>query len=127
MKRWMKFLIAVVVILVGALAIADTLLERSARRAATNNGAFRDFHNLTASELEQQIHNGLPIGSSRTAVDNYLSNQGMRFSSSIDEIDALAPYLKGSGIVRNDMVIKFHFNGIGKLQSIDTKIHLTGP
>lgn len=130
MKPWMKWSLAVVVILVGALAIADTLLERSARRAETENGAFRDFHNVTASELEQQIRSSLPIGSSRTAVENYLTNRGMRFSpdNSMNEIDAAAPYLKGSNfIVRSTMGIKFHFDNAEKLQSTNTRVELTGP
>src|ERR1700744_3887878 len=123
MKGWMKWSIAVVVILICSLAIADTLLERSARRAATNSGAYRDFHNVTASELERQVRNSLPVGSNRTEVENYLSNRGMRFSISINEIDAAAPYLKGSGfVVRSDMGIKFHFNNAEKLQSINTSV-----
>ena len=127
MKRWMKWLIAVAILFVGAVAIADTLLERSARRAATNNGAYRDFHNVTATELEQQIRSSLPVGSSRAAVENYLSNQGMYFTSSHDLIEARAPYLRGSNfLVRSSMGIKFQFNDAEKLQSINTTIVLTG-
>jgi hypothetical protein len=128
MKRWMKWSIAVVIILIGSLSIADTLLERSARRAATNNGAYRDFHDVTAPELERQVRNSLPIGSNRTEVENYLLNRGMRFSISTDEIDAAVPYLRGSGfVVRSDMGIKFHFDNAEKLQSIHTSVELTGP
>lgn len=130
MKRWMKWSIAFVITLVGAIAVADTLMERSARRAATNNGAYRDFHSVTAPELEQQIRSNLPIGSSRSAVENYLTNRGMEFSfnSSENEIDAIARYLKDSNfIVRSDMGIKFHLGETGKLRSIQTHVELTGP
>jgi hypothetical protein len=130
MKRWMKWLVAVVIISVGALGVADALLERSARRAATEDGSFRDFHDLTRFQLEQQVRSSLPIGSSRTAVESYLTKRGMEFSSdsSKNEIHAIARYLKDSNfIVRTDMGIEFHFDNTQRLQSIHTKIELTGP
>jgi len=128
MKLWLKCSMAVVVIVVGSLAIAEALLERGARRSATRNGAIRDFHDVTAAELEQQIRNSLPIGSSRADVENYLSNQRMRYRNSTDEIDAAAPYIKGSNfVVRSTMGITFQFNANEQLQAIHTNVTLTGP
>jgi hypothetical protein len=130
MKRWMKWSIAIVIIFVGVLAVADTLLERSARRAATDNGAIRDFHDVTGSDLEREVRQSLPVGSNRSTVENYLSNRGMQFSfdESTNNINAAAPYLKGSGfVVRSTMEIQFHFDNAEKLQSINTRVELTGP
>jgi hypothetical protein len=128
MKLWIKSSIVAVVALVGALVITDSLLERGARRAATFNGTFRDFHDVAASDLEQQVRTSLPIGSSRATVQNYLANRGMRFRSSDTEIDAAAPYLKGSNfVVRSEMSIGFHFDNAETLQSIHTSVTLTGP
>jgi hypothetical protein len=130
MKRWLKWLIAVVIIVVAFLAVADTLLDRSARRAATNNGEFRDFHDVTGSDLEREVRESLPIGTALSTVENYLSNRGMQFSfdKSTNYIDAAAPYLKGSNlIVRSTMEIQFHFDNAEKLQSINTRVDLTGP
>ena len=130
MKRWMKWSLAGLVTVIVILTLASTLLERSARRAATHNGAFKDFHDITAMQLEQQIRSSLPIGSSRADVENYLTNLGMEFNfdSSENETDAVARYLKGSGFpIRSDLGIEFHFDQTDKLQSINTKVHLTGP
>ena len=49
------------------------------------------------------------------------------FDKSTNEISAAAPYLKGSNfVVRSTMEIRFHFDNAEKLQSINTRVELTG-
>jgi hypothetical protein len=130
MKRWMKWSVGLLIVVVGAVAIAASMLDRSARRAATNNGAFTDFHDVSAAQLEQQVRGSLPIGSSRTTVEKYLTKRGIQsnFDSSKNEIDAVARYLKDSSfVVRSDMLFELHFDQTGELQSIHSKVELTGP
>jgi hypothetical protein len=130
MKRWTKWSIVSAAILLVLLTAANIILERNARRFATDNGAFRDFHDVTEAQIEREIRDTLPLGSPRPAIEDYLSNRGMRFwfDNSKNEIDAAAPYLKGSNfIISSTMGIKFQFDDAAKLESIHTSIELTGP
>ena len=110
--------------------LASVLLERSTRRAATENGAFRDFHDITSDQLDRDVRSHLPLGSTRSAVEEFLQKEGMKFSvdASSQRIDATAPYLKGSNFVVNESLsFKFQLDEGSKLKSIDSRVYLTGP
>jgi hypothetical protein len=105
-------------------------LERSARRAATWNGAVRDFHRVTAKELDKDVRSQVPLGSTRVFVESFLRKEGIRFGfdPSSQTIRANAPYVKGSNfLVYESLGFTFHFDDTAKLKSIDSSKHLTGP
>ena len=123
-----------VVVILGCLALslglAASFLERSARRAATGNGAVRDSHQVTADEIDRDIRTRVPLGSPRAFVEGYLTGAGMKFNfdPSTQTIRANAPYLKGSSfVVYQSLGLTFQFDDAYKLKSIDSKVHLTGP
>jgi hypothetical protein len=110
--------------------LASLLLERSARRAATDNGAIRDFHDVTVEQLSRDVRRNLPLGSTRAFVEEFLAKEGMRFSfdASSQTILANAPYVRGSNfVVYESLGFTFQFDDASKLKSIDSKVHLTGP
>jgi hypothetical protein len=112
------------------IGLTSLLLERSARRAATDNGAIKDFHDVTAEKLDRDVRVSLPLGSSRAFVEEFLAKEGMRFSfdSSSQTIRANAPYVKGSNfVIYESLGFTFRFDGASKLNSIDSRVHLTGP
>jgi hypothetical protein len=101
MSRWILWTVGAVVLCAVAAAVGSALLSRSACRAATKNGTVRDFRNLTGDELERDVRAQVPLGSSRTFIENFLTKEEMKFSydSSLNATLASAPCLKGSGIV----------------------------
>jgi hypothetical protein len=128
-NRWVRWAISIVSCLALCIGLASLLLERSARRAATDNGAIRDFHDVTAEKLDRDVRGNLPLGSSRALVEEFLAKEGMRFSfdASSQTIHANAPYVKGSNfMVRESLGFAFQFDDASKLKSIDSKVHLTG-
>jgi len=129
MGRWVLRTVVTIVCLAFCIGLTYVLLERSARRAATWNGAIRDFHQVTAQELDRDVRNQLPLGSDRAFVQDFLIRQGMKFSfdPSSRAILANAPYLKGSGfLMRESLGFTFQFDDASKLKSIDSKVHITG-
>jgi hypothetical protein len=129
MSRWVLRTVVTIGCLAFCVGLAYVLLERSARRAATWNGAVRDFHQVTAQELDRDVRNQVPLGSDRAFVQGFLIREGMKFSfdPSSQAILANAPYLKGSGfLVRESLGFTFEFDDASKLKSIDSKVHLTG-
>src|SRR5271170_1239325 len=100
MNRRVLWTTVSVICLTLCIGLTFLLLERSARRAATGNGAVRDFHTVTAEELDRDVRSKLPLGSTRAFVEDFLKREGMRFSydASSQTVQALAPYLKGSGL-----------------------------
>lgn len=124
MSRWVLWTVGAVVAAVGSV-----LLSRSACRAATKNGTVRDFRNFTGEELERNVRGQVPLGSSRTFVENFLTKEKMKFSydSSLNATLASAPCLKGSGIVVKSLGLTFRFDHESKLVSIESRVHLTGP
>jgi hypothetical protein len=129
MKRWVLWTVVTIICLVLGIGVTSSLLERSERRAATDNGAVRDFHQVTAEELDRNVREQVPLGSTRSFVEDFLKREGMRFNfyPPTQTISANAPYLKGSGLVYESLGFKFHFDEASKLKSIDSSVHLTGP
>jgi hypothetical protein len=130
MKRWVLWTAGSVTCLALCLGVTSILLERSARRAATDNGAVRDFHQVTAKELDRDVRNHVPLGSTRAFAEDFLTREGMRFSFEPQShtILANAPYIKGSNfVVYESLGFKFQFDDASKLKSIDSSVHLTGP
>jgi hypothetical protein len=106
------------------------LLERSARRAATDNGVIKDFHDVTVEQLNRDVRRNLPLGSTRAFVEEFLAKEGMRFSfdASSQTIHANAPYVKGSNfVIHESLGFTFQLDDASKLKSIDSKVNLTGP
>jgi hypothetical protein len=129
MNRWVIWTIVILACLVVFAAIASVSFEKAACRAATENGAIRDFHQFTAEQLERDVRNRLPLGSSRMSVEDFLNEEGMRFSydPSLKAIFANAPCVEGSGIVIKSLGFTFRFNSDSKVKSIESQVHLTGP
>jgi hypothetical protein len=111
------------------IGLASWLLNRSARRAATENGAIRDFHDVTAEKLDRDVRAAVPLGSSCAFVEEFLAKEGMRssFDASSQTIQANAPYVKGSNfMMRESLGFTFQFDDASTLKSIESKVHLTG-
>jgi hypothetical protein len=130
MNRRLVWAIAILGSLALSIELASCLLDRSARRSVTENGTVKDFHRVTAEELDRDVRNHVPLGSSRPFVEGFLTGAGMRFNfdPSTQTIQANAPYLKGSGfVVYQSLGFTFQFDDALKLRSIDSKVHRTGP
>jgi len=129
MRRWILWIIGAVVVCTAVAAVGSVLLARSACRAATQNGAVRDFSQFTEEELERYVRSQVPLGSSRAFVKDFLAKEGMKFSydPSLNATLASAPCLKGSGIVVKSLGLTFRFDHESKLVSIESRVHLTGP
>ena len=129
MSRWVLWAVGMVILCAALVAMGSVFLARSACRAATQNGAMRDFRQFTGEELERYVRGQVPIGSSRAFVENFLTKEGMKFSydSSLNATLASAPCLKGSGIVVKSLGLTFRFDQESKLISIESRVHLTGP
>ena len=129
MSRWVLWAVGAVVLCAAVAAVGSMLLSRSACRAATKNGTVRDFRQFTGEELERDVRGQVPLGSSRTFVENFLTKEGMKFSydSTLNATLASAPCLKGSGIVVKSLGLTFRFDHESKLVSIESNVHLTGP
>ena len=129
MSRWVLWAVGALVLCVAVVALGSILLSRSACRAATKNGTVKDFHNFSGEELERDVRGQVPLGSSRTFVENFLTKEGMKFTydSSLNATLANAPCLKGSGIVVKSLGLTFRFDHESKLVSIESRVHLTGP
>ena len=129
MNRWVVWTIVIVVVFVVCAGAVLVWLQRAACRAATNNGAIRDFHSVTSEQLDRDVRNRVPLGSPRAYVEGFLSGEQMRFTydPSQNAVLASAPCTKGSGIVIKSLGFTFSFDSDSKLTSIESKVHLTGP
>ncbi len=129
MSRWVLWVVGALVLCVVVAAVGSALLSRSACRAATKSGTVRDFRSFSGEELERDVRGQVPLGSSRTFVENFLMKEEMKFSydPSLNATLASAPCLKGSGIVVKSLGLTFRFDHESKLVSIESHIHLTGP
>src|SRR5262249_2146980 len=101
MRRRIILAVGIFALLAIAATIGTFLLARAACRAATKNGAIRDFQQFTAQELEAEVRSQVPLGSSREFVEAFLVREGMgsSYEPSSSAVVATAPCLKGSGIV----------------------------
>lgn len=129
MSRWVMWTVGAIVVCMAVAALGSVFLSRSACRAATKDGTLRDFHQFTGEELEQYVRNRVPLGSSREAVETFLTTEQMRFSfdPSMNATLASAPCLKGSGIIVKSLGLTFRFDKDAKVSSIEARVRLTGP
>jgi hypothetical protein len=129
MSRWVIWTVVILAFSAVAVGVGSVLLSRTACRAATGNGAIRDFRQFTAEQLERDVRSRVPLESSRVFVEGFLTGEGMKFSydPSLNAILANAPCLKGSGIVIQSLGLTFRFNSDSKLKSIESHVLLTGP
>ncbi len=117
------------VLLVIVAGLAAMWFSLAVRRAATEDGAIRDFHDFTGEQLEQEVRSRVPLGSPRVFVEGFLTGEGMRFTyvPSMNAIVADAPCLKGTGIILVSLGLTFRFDKDSRLTAIDAKVQLTGP
>jgi len=129
MSRWVIWTVVILALSAAAASVGSVFLSRAACRAATGNGAIRDFHQFTAEQLEQDVSSRVPLESSRGFVEGFLTGEGMKFNydPSMNAILANAPCLKGSSIVIKSLGLTFRFDSDSKLKSIESHVHLTGP
>jgi hypothetical protein len=129
MSRWVIWTVGTIVVCMAVAALGSVLLSRSACRAATKDGTIRDFRQFTGDELERDVRNRVPLGSSRGFVESFLTTEGMRFSydPSLNATLASAPCLKGSGIIVKSLGLTFRFDKDSKVSSIEARVRLTGP
>jgi hypothetical protein len=129
MSRWIIWTVIILALSVAAAGVGSVLLARAACRAATGNGAIRDFRQFTAEQLEGDVRSRVPLGSSRAFVEGFLTGEGMKYSydPSLNAILANAPCFKGSGIVMKSLGLAFRFDSDSKLKSVESHVHLTGP
>jgi hypothetical protein len=89
-----------------------------------------DFHEITAQQLERDVRVRVPVGSYRAFVEAFLRSDGMLFTFDPSSlvIRANAPRVKGSSwLIYQSVGFTFQFDGSSKLQSISSKVYLTGP
>jgi len=129
MRRSVLWVAGVIVLLIVAVWLGSLWLSVATRRAVTNNGTIRDFHEFTAEQLEREVRSGVPIGSTRDFVNGFLTGEGMRFGydPALYATTANAPFLKGSGIIVSSLGLTFRFDRDSRLTAIEAKVHLTGP
>jgi hypothetical protein len=129
MSRWVMWTVGTIVVCMAFAALGSVMLSRSACRAATKDGTITDFRQFTGDELERDVRNRVPLGSSRGFVESFLTTEGMRFSydPSLNATQASAPCLKGSGIIVKSLGLTFQYDHDSKLISIKSRVHLTGP
>jgi hypothetical protein len=129
-KRALAALAAGVIGVCLLMAAASYFLERSAIRAATENGRYRDFHRVEGLDLDHQIRSSLPVGTKIALVTRYLTDQRIKFSvdAKTRSVSARASYLKGSSfIVEISEGFTFRFDDAGRLTSVESGETLTGP
>jgi hypothetical protein len=125
-KHWILIVSALVSLLL-CLAGLPWLLDRYVDLPANVQN---HFHDVTAQQLNRDVRARLPLGSTRSSVEEVLRTKGMRFAfdSSAREIYANAPQVKGSNwLVYKSVGFTFQFDGSSKLKAIRSKIYLTGP
>jgi hypothetical protein len=109
--------------------VTDSYLERSARKAAAGPGG-KDFHEVSAEDLERDVRAEVPLGSTRDFVEELLKQKRMKFSfdPATQSVAATAPYFKGSNfVVYRSLGFAFRFDDVSQLKSIDTNVKFTGP
>ncbi len=83
----------------------------------------------TSEELEREVRAELPIGSSLSIVEGFLTTRRLEFSfqKSSRTIVAIARQLPGStAVVIKSLQLEFRFDDASKLKSIDAKVLYTG-
>ncbi len=87
-------------------------------------------NSATSDELEREIRAALPLGSSLSSVEGFLSKRGLEFSfdKSSGSVFAIARKLKGStALASKSLQLQFRFDDDSRLKSIDAKVLYTGP
>jgi hypothetical protein len=138
MARWKKAL------LTAAMVIACIVLLPWL--AVTSMDAIEDLHRVDAQALEQDMRQSLPLGTSRSTVESYLTKKELshNFYPSC-EVESAAPPgigeiticsterakardVKGSSwLIKKSVQFRFRFDEDMKLTSIDSKVYFTGP
>jgi hypothetical protein len=126
MKRWVIMAFALVC---ASFVLAVPWLLNRYTHPPTWAGA-RDFHQITAQQLERDVRARVPLGSNPAFVETFLRNDGMLFTFDTSSlvIRANAPRVKGSSwLIYESVGFTFQFDDSSKLKSISSKVSLTGP
>jgi len=92
--------------------------------------ADRDLGHEDQGQIEREIRSGLPLGSSASRVEAFLGEKGIEhsFESSSNTEYAVVRKIRGSNmLITKSLGLQLHFDNSLKLESIETKVHLTGP
>jgi hypothetical protein len=103
--------------------------QRSPRPAA-QNGSMPDIHQMDANAVQNELRVALPLGSKLASVEDYLQKRRVEFSfvNSSRIVYADVRGVKGSSfLVREDVLLEFHFDESLKLSSVDARVRYTGP
>jgi len=123
-----KFLLAAVLTLMIVSVIAGVVIRRHQKRAVPR---------VTAAQVEADIHQHVPVGSSRADVSAYLDTRkvGHTYYGSDDYKDTryyncevgLMRDTSSSGLIRTDIEIVFRFGSDMRLVSYNVQEINTGP
>lgn len=123
-----------VVLLVLAIGCAVPFLwmlsERRANPVVSSDGTATDIHKMSPETLEREIRGDLPMGTSLSGVEEYLKKRGIEsgFEAQTKTIYATIRKLKGSTMITiESLTLRFYFDDLSKLTSIDAKVSYTGP
>ena len=87
-------------------------------------------YEAASEELEREIREALPVGSSVTEVQDFLGKRGLEFSfdKPSGSVFAVARRQKSSTpVVSKSLQLQFRFGEDMKLKSIEARILFTGP
>lgn len=124
MVTWSKALILLAIGIGFLVLLRIIFMDQKAGQATMANGG------VSAEVLEREIRGGLPLGSSLSTVQDFLSKRGIEFSfeASSKSVCAVARKLKGSTTVASkSLSLQFHFDDASNLKSIDAKVLYTDP
>ena len=124
MATWSKALILFAIGIGCLLLLYFRFMDQMKGQSTMANGG------ISAEVLEREIRSGLPLGSSLSTVQDFLSKRDIEFSfeASPKSVYAVARKLKGSTTVASKSLnLQFHFDDASILKSIDAKVLYTGP
>jgi hypothetical protein len=93
------------------------------------NGVATDTTRADPTAIEREIRAGLPLGSSQSAVELFLSLRGIRhnFDAQSQSVYAGVREVRGTNwLIEQGLGLRFHFDSARKLNHIDAKVELTG-
>jgi hypothetical protein len=125
MVRWKKILVFIGAGLGCILAVSWAGSAYLESNVATRS----KFGHVKAEDLDREVRNALPVGSSLDTVEAFLRKRGFEpsFEESSKTVNAIARETKGSNFIIESLAFQFHFDEEMRLTSIDSKVYLTGP
>src|ERR1035437_6137024 len=116
---------------IGCLVLLFVIfMNHKTRHSVMAKNATIDVRLADAEVLEREIRVGLPLGSSLSSVEGYLSKRGIEFGFEAPSktVYAIMRKMKGSSsFASKSLALRFHFDDDLKLKSIDSEVVYTGP